>query len=44
MLGLAAALGFSTGFHPDGGHLREVTLRLDRRTPAPRRAHEENEL
>jgi len=44
MLGLAGALGFSTRFHSEGGHLRQVVLALDHRLPAPHHHDEEHDL
>jgi acetyltransferase len=44
MLGLAGALGFGIGFHPDGANLRQLVLSLDHHRLAPHRAVEENDL
>jgi acetyltransferase len=44
MLGVARASGFRVTFHPDGGHLRLITLALDNRERTPMIPHEENEL
>jgi acetyltransferase len=44
MLALARSVGFKVTFHPDGGHLRQVSLLLSERLPAPLDAHEETDL
>ncbi len=44
MLALARSVGFRVTAHPDGSHLRLITLAPSDRRPAPTDLYEENEL
>ena len=44
MLALARSSGFRIAFHPDGGPLRLISLRLRDHEPAGRQAYEEQDL
>ena len=44
MLALARSAGFRVTFHPEGGHLRLISLTLADRRPASTHPHEEVEL